>query len=566
MDNKTKDSILFDVCRTLVHYEECRGVRQCLEIVGKGMDIDGGLVMRTNEIPFLLEMRCMWDPSHKIRDDKLMLDYSENPENEFLNPFGKDGRLNVIYDVREEEFDPITGGFFAAIGARAFVACSMVMDNDYLGGMCFYKFDRYEWSELELDTIREVTSMVSYVVSRMKMNESVHYLLEQANKNINEADNAKTRFMTNITNEMRTPLNSAMGMISIMRHNLDSPAVMEDCVGRMESLVKQLIDLVRDCADMSMVTDQENSVNRIWASLDSIVSGVRKFVDPLAAGKKQQLYFEYDSDLSVMVDDVKLARILINAINYSCRNSKENTDVQVSFRIEHVGTKQTMLIISIKDENSDFDPENVLRVFDPFVSIKGAGGEPNSMGISMAITKHMAEIMNGSCEFFSDGMGTEFVASIPVEVKGEIKNESDVQATESEADEYDEMYIGRRILVVEDNMVMGEILATLMGYRGLETDLVLNGKEACDAYLSHDAFYYDMIFMDIQMPVMDGIEATKCIRSSNMQDATVIPIIALSATSLPEDSMNAENAGMNAYLHKPVDEKELFVTIDKYLI
>ena len=202
MDIKTKDRIIFDACRTLVRFEECKGVRQCLEIVGKGMEIDGGLVMRTNEIPFLLEMRCSWDPFSKIRDDRLMLDYSTNPENEFLNPFGRDGRLNVVYDADEENIDPITRDFFNAIGARAFVGCSMVIDNDYLGGMCFYRFDKYEWSELELDTIREVTSLVSFVVSRMKLNESLHYLLEQANKNISDADNAKTRFMTNITNEM----------------------------------------------------------------------------------------------------------------------------------------------------------------------------------------------------------------------------------------------------------------------------------------------------------------------------------------------------------------------------
>ncbi|MCR5639819.1 MAG: response regulator [Lachnospiraceae bacterium] len=566
MDNKTKDSIIFDVCRTLVHFEECKGVRQCLEIVGKGMGIDGGLVMRTNEIPFLLEMRCMWDPSHKIRDDRLMLDYSSNPDNELLNPFGKDGRLNVVYDVDAEEFDPVTRGFFDAVGAKAFVGCSMVMDKDYLGGMCFYRFEKYEWSELELDTIREVTSLVSYVVSRMKLNESFHYLLEQANKNYNEADNAKARFLTNITNEMRTPLNSAMGMISIMRHNIQSPDVTADCIGRMENLIKQLIDLVADCADMSLVKGLDHELNRIWVTLEYVISGVRKFVDPLAAGKKQHIDYKFDPELSILADDIKLARIIINAVNNSCRNSPESTDISVSFRIEPTGSKQTMLIISVKDENSEFDPENVLRVFDPFVSIMGKSGTSNSTGVNMAITKHLTEMMNGSCEFFADGAGTEFVASIPVEVKGDTRLSAPAAQPEEEPNEYSEVYIGRRILIVEDNMVMGEILATLMGYRGLETDVVLNGKEACDAYLTHDAFYYDMIFMDIQMPVMDGVEATKQIRGSNMQDAAIIPIIALSATSLPEDSMNAKNAGMNAYLHKPVDEKELFITIDKFLI
>ena len=115
-------------------------------------------------------------------------------------------------------------------------------------------------------------------------------------------------------------------------------------------------------------------------------------------------------------------------------------------------------------------------------------------------------------------------------------------------------------------MVMGEVLATLMGYRGLETDVVLNGKEAFEAYEKHEPFYYDMIFMDIKMPEMDGTEAAKMIRESGAQDASIIPIIALSATSLSEEEERAMNYGMNAYLHKPVDENELFETINRFLI
>ncbi|MCR5331719.1 MAG: response regulator [Lachnospiraceae bacterium] len=114
--------------------------------------------------------------------------------------------------------------------------------------------------------------------------------------------------------------------------------------------------------------------------------------------------------------------------------------------------------------------------------------------------------------------------------------------------------------------MMGEIIATLMGYRGLETDIVLDGREACEAYEGHDPFYYDMIFMDIQMPHMNGFEAAMRIRESDMQDAAIIPIIALSASSMPEEEAKALKNGMNAYLRKPVDEKELFDTINNYLI
>jgi len=128
------------------------------------------------------------------------------------------------------------------------------------------------------------------------------------------------------------------------------------------------------------------------------------------------------------------------------------------------------------------------------------------------------------------------------------------------------MYIGRRILIAEDNVLMGEILATILGYRGLDSDSAINGREALEMYLSHDPFYYDMILMDVQMPVMDGIEASRRIRGSGRTDAQIIPIIALSANTSQSEIERSAQGGMNSQLLKPVAEKELFETIGQFMI
>ena len=564
---QSNESIISRIGLNLVREAKCSGIQQCVETVGKELGLDGGLVLRTNEIPFLLEMRCCWDPREVIADRNLILDYSESPEHELFNPWGAAGRLNIIENIDAKEIDHISKDFFDMIGAKSFVGCPMVHDGEYLGGMCFYAGNARIWTDDELELIREAAELASNVVARIKLDESTKYLLEEINRRIIDADGARNRFMNNITNEMRTPLNSAMGMVSIMRHNIDNTNVMDECIGRMELLIKQLIELVGECADTSLVSGNDHLVNRTWVQMDPLITGVRKFIDPLVAGKKQNLEFDYDPEASVLADEVKLARILINVLTCSSRFSGEESDIKVTFRIEKVGTRQSMLIISVKDEYGGYGPDSTVNVFDPFSNSHGASsGQINSVGLTMAITRHMTEVMNGSCEFYTDSLGTEFVASIPVEVHQETAGSEEKSVVEKSEQEYNEMYIGRRILIVEDNMMMGEIIATLKGYRGLETDVVINGREALETYKGHEPFYYDMIFMDLQMPQMDGIEATKQIRESGMQDAAIIPVIALSASSLPEEEAKALNNGMNAYLHKPVDEDELFDTINNYLI
>ena len=566
MESRIED-VISKISRIMVRKAGCEGIRECIETVGKELATDGAVVMRTNEIPFLLEMRCVWDPRGCIADPKMMLDYSAHPEDELLNPFGKDEKTVIIEDVdASTELDPVSREFMTAIGAKAFLACSMMDNGDYIGGVCFYSGKPYVWKDQELELVRQAAEQMSFTVARIKLREQTQFLIEEINRRVDDADNAKARFVTNITNEMRTPLNSAMGMISIMRHNIESPDVMGECVGRMEILTRQLIGLVSECADMSMVSGSEHLINSVWIPLNSLVAGIRKFVDPLASARKHKIIFDYDPDTTVLVDDVKVARIIINAVTYSARYSPEDTSISVSLKTELLGSKHSMLIIRVRDKFGGYDPEVAARMFDPFAAGVGSG-ELTNIGINMAITRNMVGIMNGSTEFFYDATGTEFMASIPVEVRSDSADTAvNEEETSKDTDDYNEMYIGRRILLVEDNMMMGEILATLMGYRGLETDVVLNGREACDAYEKNDPFHYDMIFMDIQMPVMNGLEATKNIRNSRKADASIIPIIALSATSLTEDIQQALDAGMNTYLHKPVEETELFETINKYLI
>ena len=559
------EKIISEITGILVSKLECNGILKCVELVGNELGADGGFVLRVNEIPFLLEMRCRWDPSGRITDNNVLLDFSGQPDSRLFKAFSTEPKLDIIEDTGVSTIDSVSKELYSNIGAKSFISCSMLDDGEYLGELCFFNLRYRTWDEEELELVKRSAGVISNVVARIKLDETMKQLLEETNRRIRDAEETKTRFLNNITNEMRTPLNSAIGMISIMRHNIDNADVMDDCTGRMEVLIKQLMGLLGDCTDTAIMEGHEHLVNRAWVPLESVVSGIRKFIDPYVAGRKQNLEFDYDGDMLIFIDEVKTAKVMINALSCSSRFSDPETDINVTIKAEKISSKQEVLLISIKDQNKNCDRERATQAFEPFSKLRVNSGQFNRVGITMSLIRNTVEIMNGTCEFFSDGNGTELFMSIPIETRGGEETEETSTVNEDNL-KYDEMYIGRRILIVEDNVMMGDILATLMGYRGLETDVVVSGRDAIDAYEKQEAFYYDMIFMDIRMPDMDGLETTGVIRNSQKQDSAIIPIIALSSSSMAQEEKDAMAAGMNAYLHKPVNETQLFETINKFLI
>lgn len=557
------DKLVAEVLAKLVWLKSDDCIKAAFEEICNSLDLDGAFLLRANEIPLLLDVKCMWERERRMSGKRILLDYTEKPDWDVIKS-GKETTCFSVSDISGKTFGSVSDDFLEALEIKAFTAVGMRSDEEFQGLAVYVCHQLHEWSDDEKVFLRKITAYISKVVEHMREEEVHQYMLHEAERTISEAYESRNRFISNLSHEVRTPVNAVIGLISIMRHNLESTEVMSECIDRMEKSSKQLMDIISDCVDMTVMNSSEMSLNSTWVPLESLVGGVCKIIDPLAEGRNLQLDFDYDPSITILGDEVKLGRILINVLSNSCKWTEEGSSVMVSISREKTAIMQDAVKFRIHDETIGIGEETAKHIFEPMYVFTTESGTRNT-GLNMTITKHLVELLNGTIEFSSDGWGSELTITIPMETRGgdsEAVTEDNRNAIDAEIAE---IYIGRRVLVAEDNVLMSEIISTILGYRGLETDSAVNGQEAFDKFAGHDPFYYDMILMDVQMPVMGGIEATEAIRGCDRADAGIIPIVALSANAYEEDMKKAMAAGMNAYLKKPVGEKELFETISNFV-
>lgn len=564
MADSKRDRILFKICKALVTLRGDDGIRESFGHIGTALKCDGVFLLRSGDVPFLFEMKDLWEPKKRIAGKRLLLDYTSSPDWDTVNPYSQDeeDRYKAIDDTKNWECNSVTREFIDDLELGSIFIYVLHETSESYGAIVAFFKEPHAWSEDETALIKEAAAYILRELVAIKQEEIKDYLIGESDKIIKDANDSKNQFINNISHEIRTPVNALVGMVSIMRHNLTVPDTISECVDRTEKITKQLMEIINDCVDMSLINSNEMKLNLNWVPIETLLSSVKKFIDPLAEGRRQNFSIEYDPELSIYGDEAKMGRVLINALTNSCRNAEEGTNIQLTIKGETYAVGKSGITFRIHDEVAGLDADVAKHIFEPF------GGERfhdmfKGSGLGMTVTKYLVDLMLGTIDFFSDGWGTELVIALPFETKGGTKEEAAQSDIHSEVAE---MYIGRRVLIAEDNVLMGEVLATILGYRGLEADIVLNGQEALDKYTANDPFFYDLVLMDIQMPVMDGLEASRQIRASGRADSKVIPIVAVSANGFEEDIEKANAAGMNSYLNKPVGEKELLETISTYVL
>ncbi len=565
MDENARNEFLNYAYKTFTEKEGFSAIRDVFARIAEFLDLDVVLTFRTSEGPFILEADDIWERETIVGERKLMMDYREN-ENWFkLNPYRKDIRVYNIPDVTVNGIEAMSKEMIDATGVTAFASCAMTSGRDYVGELVFaYRRGVRVWKDDEIELMKDLARILYYVVAREKRNEARRFILSEAEDMVSEAGNATSQFLTNISHELRAPINSITGMATILRHNIENPEIANQCLDRLDKAIKQLTDNIGSCIDRSMIDGERLLVDMSWFKPSDLEKEVRRIYGSLCEVKGQTLEFEYESGMMIYTDLTKIMRILGHLISNASRYSDAGGKIKVSIVIDENARTRSMIMFRVRDNGCGMDENTRRFILEPYNPNNVRKGAPQGLGTFIA--KHLIRLMHGTMDVFSQvGSGTEFVFMIPARINFDkpVAVESDETPDRHEASE---LYIGRRILIAEDNVLMGEILATILGYRGLDSDNVINGREALDMYMSHDPFYYDMIFMDIQMPVMDGIEAAGKIRESGKPDAQIIPIIALSADTSQNEIERATGGGMNSVLLKPVAEKELFDTIGQYMI
>ena len=386
--------------------------------------------------------------------------------------------------------------------------------------------------------------------------------LLRAAKKAEAANEAKTEFLQRMSHDIRTPINGICGMIDVADHYAEDMKKQTECRAKIKEASHLLLELINEVLDMSKLESDEVILEEIPFNLNSISEEILGVIEQMATEQNIRILWEEKevTHWNLIGSPVHVKRTLMNILSNAVKYNKENGYVYISCReIPSKQTAMTTLEFVCRDTGIGMTEAFQKRIFEPFAQ-EHAGSRTKfaGTGLGMPITKKLVEKMGGTISFESkEGTGTTFVIRIPFRIDTDRKDRT-------ETEEKTETSIqGLHVLLTEDNELNMEIAEFVLQNEGTVVTKAWNGQEAVDIFRKSSPGEFDVILMDIMMPVMNGYEAAKMIRSLDREDAKVIPIIAMTANAFIEDRMRAKEAGMDEHIAKPVDRKLLVKVINE---
>ena len=383
-----------------------------------------------------------------------------------------------------------------------------------------------------------------------------------AAKKAEAANEAKTEFLQRMSHDIRTPINGICGMVNMADHYADDMEKQKEYRTKVKEASNLLLELVNDVLDMSKLESGEIVLEEIPFNLSSIYREVFVVIEQVAAEQNLQIVWEKKEithrDLIGSPRYVK--RVMMNILSNAMKYNRENGHIYIScIEIPSGQPETTTMEFVCRDTGIGMAEEFQKHIFEPFAQ-EHAGSRTrfSGTGLGMPISKKLIEKMGGTITFESaEGIGTTFVIRVPFKI------DLDVDIREEQEDVSEKSIKGLHILLAEDNELNMEIAEFVLQNEGAEVSKAWNGEETVELFRKSESGEFDAILMDIMMPVMNGYEATKMIRSLDREDAKVIPIIAMTANAFTEDRLRAKEAGMNEHIAKPFDVKLLVKIIHK---
>ena len=383
-----------------------------------------------------------------------------------------------------------------------------------------------------------------------------------AAKKAEAANEAKTEFLQRMSHDIRTPINGICGMLDVADHYADDMKKQTECRGKIKEASHLLLELVNDVLDMSKLESGEVVLEEIPFNLSSISREVFVVIEQIAAEQNIRIVWEKKeiTHRDFIGSPGYVKRVMMNILSNAVKYNRENGHIYITCtEIPSEQPGMTTMEFVCRDTGIGMTEAFQKQIFEPFAQEHtGSRTKFAGTGLGMPISKKLIEKMGGTITFESaEGIGTTFVIRVPFKI------DLDVDIREEQADVSEKSIKGLHILLAEDNELNMEIAEFMFQNEGTEVTKAWNGQEAVEIFEKSRPGEFDVILMDIMMPVMNGYEATKMIRSLDREDAKVIPIIAMTANAFAEDRLRAKEAGMNEHIAKPVDAKLLVKIIHK---
>ena len=393
---------------------------------------------------------------------------------------------------------------------------------------------------------------------------AVEAALEVAEK----ASKAKTDFLSNMSHDIRTPMNAIIGITTLMKNELHQPEKLAEHLGKLETSGRLLLGIINDILDMSRIESGKTTLNIEKTNLPQQVSQLDSIIRQQASQRRQTFTVEnHVQHENVLADPNRLNQVLMNilsnAVKYTPQGGHIRLDVEELTHTEHYAKYRFV----VQDDGIGMSEAYQKTLFEPFTREEKSGtNRVQGTGLGMAITKSIVDLMGGTIHVESaPGKGSRFEVVLEFPIDAEADKVQTASALPEEAEAVSPLS-GMKFLCAEDNAINAEILEMLLETKGASCTICSNGQEIVDAFASVKPGEYDMILMDVQMPVMDGLEATRRIRSGENPLGRIIPILAMTANAFLEDMQKSREAGMDEHLSKPVDIAALEQTVKRFRV
>ncbi len=399
--------------------------------------------------------------------------------------------------------------------------------------------------------------MTKYYVSEER--EKARAQIEEALKKAEAASKAKTVFLSNMSHDIRTPINGIMGMVTIAKQEEMSPKA-ANCLEKIDSASHHLLSLINDVLDMSRIESGKTVIEFEPIDIRTLIDNCSSIIQGQLQSRDIEYTVNYENikNPNLLVDSLHLRQVLINILGNAVKFTPDGGKISFDVTEAESDGEYTELNFVISDNGCGMKPEFLEHIFEAFSQENGGSrAKYKGTGIGMAISKNLAELMGGTILVESElNVGSTFTVVLPFKIDNiERKYVSETVVSAK----------GIKALLVEDNELNAEIAQTILEEEGIIVTLAENGRAAVEAFAGNPPGTYDIILMDIMMPEMNGYEATRAIRALDREDAPAIPIFAMTANAFDEDKRAALEAGMNSHITKPIDFSILIKEIGKFL-
>ena len=540
--------------------QQRQALSESLEAATRRLDIIDGLCREYEAVFHVDAAEDMATPYVLAPEYKRRFGFAELHEYPFMESLHK--YIDAIVSLDDREFVKESVSF-------AVVCRELEHKDSYQFNFRTVKGGRLEYYQVRIMRLGEANQQVwafrsidAMMREEIAQRQNLRDALEQAQK----AEQAKTTFLFNMSHDIRTPMNAIIGFNALARKNLHNPEKALDALLKSEISSRYLLNLINDVLEMARIESGKTELNEQLVDMHDLCGEVESMFR--ASMEEKGLDFSMMCNCSVRyiyTDPVRVLQVignlLGNAMKFTPRGGKVSFE---GFAEVNEAGRYVDFEVHVKDTGVGMSPEFQTRVFDIFERERSAiGSGVNGTGLGLAIAKNLAEMLGGDISFTSEpGAGSDFRFTFRAMLADAPEEEEE---TEEAAEPENTDYSGRRLLLVEDNELNMEIAEEILKEFGFIVECASDGSIAVDMIAAAPAGYYDLVLMDIQMPVLDGYEATKAIRAMQDEKKSQLPVIAMTANAFDEDRRRALAAGMNDHFAKPINISELLAAIERHL-